>query len=358
MRIGIVSYWFNRGQATVGRYIRGIFEGLGHETFVLARPTMESFELPFYIERDGVWAQERVTEASSFEIPMREYETWAYGNRLDAVFFDQNYQFNEIRKLRKKGIKTIGRFVWESFGPKHVKDALKAFDVIYSLTECERVRYQAMGIESPKVRWGCHPELLSVRPERPDGLVKFFYPGGYLSKRKPTKAVFEAFSSIKNDNIRLVLKAQSTRYQQELIDGIKGADHRIEIVSEDQPMDDYYRLFSSCHVCLAPSRWEGLGLHLYEALAFKMPIITNNVPPMNELVMDGLNGLLVESIKTGLTPSGIPAYDPESESLRHAIELLSSSENLKRMTGASETVRNSFSWDKTVKDFNNIIVLK
>ena len=38
MRIGLVSYWFNRGQATVGRHLRSAFEQLGHDTFVLAPP--------------------------------------------------------------------------------------------------------------------------------------------------------------------------------------------------------------------------------------------------------------------------------------------------------------------------------
>ena len=58
MRVGLVSLWFNRGQATVMRTIRAALDELGHETHVLARPTDSSFERPSFIADDSVWAQE------------------------------------------------------------------------------------------------------------------------------------------------------------------------------------------------------------------------------------------------------------------------------------------------------------
>ena len=39
MRVGICAYWFNRGQGVVARQVRSALDALGHETFVLARPT-------------------------------------------------------------------------------------------------------------------------------------------------------------------------------------------------------------------------------------------------------------------------------------------------------------------------------
>ena len=37
MRIGLVTKWFASGQAVVARQIRSALDGLGHETFVLAK---------------------------------------------------------------------------------------------------------------------------------------------------------------------------------------------------------------------------------------------------------------------------------------------------------------------------------
>ena len=54
MRIGIVAYWFNRGQAVVARQIRSALDGLGHETFVLARPTRKTNIRPDWIDQTDV----------------------------------------------------------------------------------------------------------------------------------------------------------------------------------------------------------------------------------------------------------------------------------------------------------------
>ena len=37
MRIGLVTKWFASGQAVVARQMRSALDGLGHETFVLAK---------------------------------------------------------------------------------------------------------------------------------------------------------------------------------------------------------------------------------------------------------------------------------------------------------------------------------
>ena len=72
-------------------------------------------------------------------------------------------------------------------------------------------------------------------------------------------------------------------------------DPRVEVVLEDLPTDEHLRLFAAADVCVAPSRWEGLGLHLYESMALGLPVITNDAPPMNEVIADGDNGLLFAS---------------------------------------------------------------
>jgi glycosyltransferase involved in cell wall biosynthesis len=121
-------------------------------------------------------------------------------------------------------------------------------------------------------------------------------------------------------------------------------------------MDDYYKLFASCDVCIAPSRWEGLGLHLYEAIAFGLPIITNDDPPMNELVRDGYNGKLVASRTIGQTPSGIASREPDVNSLAHAIAQLSDTRIRESMSrNASEMARHQLNWNHTTSAFATMI---
>jgi 1,2-diacylglycerol 3-alpha-glucosyltransferase len=161
MRVGIVTKWFASGQAVVSRYIRSALDELGHETFVLAKQGRGPRARQARVA-DPVWDQPGVTTASQAEIPAAEYERWVAENALEVVLCDQNDQFAEIAALRRNGVRTIGRFVWEHFAPEHAEPAREAYDVIYSFTRAEQQRYRGFGIESPLLTWGCHPELLQV----------------------------------------------------------------------------------------------------------------------------------------------------------------------------------------------------
>lgn len=356
MRIGIVSKWSASGQAVVARQIRSALEELGHETYVLARPgSGPRAQAAASGERDPVWDQPGVTEGSEHEMQLAEYEAWARGESLEAILFDENYQFDEVRSLRDAGIRTIGRFVWEYFAAEHVEAAEGAYETIYSLTLAERERYAEMGIESPYVQWGIHPELLRASGAvRDPELVTFYFPGSFLGRRKPVRKVIKAFRKSDGEHLRLLINAQVPRNDEMLRDAA-AADPRIELMLEDEPEEEHRRRFASCDVCLAPSRWEGLGLPLYEATAFGLPIVTNDKPPMSEMVLDGRSGILVPSERNGEARSGIPAWDPDVAALTAAIERLGDRAELERMAAGVEELREQRAWSHTVADLEALL---
>ncbi len=397
MRIGIVAYWFNRGQAVVARQIRATLDGLGHETHVLARPTRKTNIRPGWVDTEGVWEQERVTAASDYLIPGDEYLAWAEATRPDLVLFDQNYQFDEIAGLRGSGVRTIGRFVWEHFSAEHVEPAGRAFDRIYSLTACEQERYADLGIETPRVHWGCYPDLVNLAKELETagrtavpaaggnthvipsgttaptggtgraaedsaGVVSCLFPGGFMSKRKPLAQTIAAFRATRDPRLRLVLKAQVERQKKQVGRMIRGGsrlgrrDRRIAVITADLPTDEYLRMFATADVCLAPSRWEGLGLHLFEATALGVPILTNDNPPMNEVVVDEGNGLLVPGVPDGVAPrSGIPAFAPDVPALTAALERIADPELRSELAAGARRRREELSWERTRDDLAALI---
>ena len=287
-------------------------------------------------------------------VPWASYEAWARDNAIEVALFDQNYQLDEIAGLRRMGVRTVGRFVWEAFTSDHVPAATEAMDVVYSLTRAERERYAGFGIDSPLIPWGCPPELLEVPIERDPETVKLIYPGGFMSARKPFEAVLRAFRAAGDPRLRLVFKAQVPRGGRK-VRRLARRDDRIEVISEDLETDEYHRLFASCDVCLAPSRWEGLGLHLYEATAFGMPIITNDNPPMNELVADGVNGLLVRGVPAGEAKSGIPAFEPDVSELSAAIERVADDGLRAELTRGALAQRERLSWERTVAALGELV---
>jgi 1,2-diacylglycerol 3-alpha-glucosyltransferase len=379
MRIGIVAYWFNRGQGVVARHLRTALGELGHETFVLARPTRKTNIRPDWIDREGVWAQSGITAASDYLIPRAEYLAWAEANSLELAMFDQNYQFEEITRLREAGVRTVGRFVWEHFGAEHVGPAGQAFDEIYSLTACEQRRYAELGIVSPRVHWGCHPDLLEpiAGPNRTDGRrepraprtrsggdaapVSLLFPGGFMSKRKPIAEVIEAFRAAEGEELRLLIKAQVERQAKRVRRLARGGhrigrrDSRIELLTEELPTGEYLAMMAGADALIAPSRWEGLGLHLYEATALGVPIITNDNPPMNEVVIDGANGLLVPGIEDGRARSGIASFRPDVAALTAAIEALRDPKLRSKLRAGARARRTELSWGRTVRDLRALI---
>jgi glycosyltransferase involved in cell wall biosynthesis len=373
MRVGLVSYWFNRGQAMVARWLRDTLHKVGYETHVLARPASAKFIHPGRVDTDDVWHQERVTPASQYEIPAREYLDWAESAGLDVVMVDQNYQFEELDRLRRAGVRVVGRFVWEAISPEQALEAAQTLDVIYSFTRAEQERYRELDIATPLVPFGCHPELLpyaknaSSTMSECDGRVRFFYPAGFQSRRKPTGVVLEAFSRVVASDAQLTIKSQRALKAEDRVLPVtpiklkrgvvrrladEGAvaeigDDRVKLVTSDVTTHDYYELFSSHDVCLAPSRWEGLGIHLYEATAFGLPIVANDIPPINEVAVQGQNGWLCESWCVGKAPSGIAAYEPYVDSLAEGVERMLSKEERERAAEGARRRRTELDWTRT-----------
>jgi glycosyltransferase involved in cell wall biosynthesis len=356
MNVGIVSKWFNRGQPVVGRQLRSAVDALGHRSFVLAKPRREKGPMAGALERTGVWDQPDVTEASRFETPLAEYEAWVEANSLNVVLCDQNYQFEELGRLRAAGVRVVGRFVWEHFTREHVGPARAAYDVVYSVTECEQRRYAELGLETPRVPWGIHPELLAVPVERrDDGIARFVFPGGFLGHRKPAEPVVAAFTEARGEHLRLLVKAQVERSRLERLLPLIEADERIELRLADEPWPEHLAAIAANDVSLSPSRWEGLGLPLYEAIAFGMPTIANDDPPMNEVVVDGVNGLLVPSHPDGTARSGIAARRPDIAALTAAIERIGEPGELARLRAGAERSRADHPWERTVAALGELL---
>jgi glycosyltransferase involved in cell wall biosynthesis len=97
-------------------------------------------------------------------------------------------------------------------------------------------------------------------------------------------------------------------------------------------------------------------LPLYEAIAFGMPAITNDAPPMSEVVVDGVNGVCVRSVAWGSARSGIPAFDPDPDELAAAISRLADDAERERLAaGARQLREGERSWSRTVEGVSELL---
>ncbi len=194
-----------------------------------------------------------------------------------------------------------------------------------------------------------------------------------MSERKPTLAAVSAFHALSAPDVELVLKAQRALTRSDFVipetmsdlttrrrailgdDSILRSDPRIRVVTDDLGMKDYMTLFGEADVSLAPARWEGLGMHLFEAQSLAVPTISCNIPPINEIIQDGVNGLLVECRAIGTRKNGLTAYEPPVEALRAAMSRLSDPHFARELAEGTAEIRRIRRWDVTREDYASLL---
>jgi len=94
--------------------------------------------------------------------------------------------------------------------------------------------------------------------------------------RKGTRDTVEAFSRTSRKDIRLIV-----RLQKEV--ALPAMDERIEVQIGNVP--SHADLYRNVDVAIQPSKMEGIGFMILEAICSGLPVITTDYPPMNEYVL-------------------------------------------------------------------------
>jgi glycosyltransferase involved in cell wall biosynthesis len=124
------------------------------------------------------------------------------------------------------------------------------------------------------------------------GFITFFHSAGLSPRRKGADLVLRAFSKIVGP-ARLVLHTQLDLDR--AMPRLRGMmsylarEERLRVITQTVPAPGLYHLGD---VYVYPSRLDGIGLSVPEALACGLPVITCDQPPMNEFV-NSSNGRLV-----------------------------------------------------------------
>jgi len=142
-----------------------------------------------------------------------------------------------------------------------------------------------------------------------------------------------------------------------------GFSDKIIIFERGMSFGQLWAVYASADVFFLPSKTEGLGMPLLEAMAVGIPCVSTNCSAIAELLADG-RGLLIDWVKT----SDIPPYtyiDPFGNGNRYFIDLnkaLSALElvysnpkkSSKIVTKAREYVENR-NWDSAIDTIENTI---
>lgn len=281
MKIGIVTTWFERGAGYVSKLYRQALEN-ENEVYIYARGGLRS-------DADE-WKDEHV----SYGLPLpytyinkAHIFKWIRRNQLDVVFFNEQHELWIVAEIKREfpNIK-LGSYI-----DYYKEDDVELFN-IFDFVICNTKRHmKAMKNHKQAfyVKWGT--DINTYRPvnERHEKLT-FFHSMG-MSYRKGTGKLVDAFIDGKlyeESNLIIHTQLPADRVSKYRESDLK--KYGIEIISKTVTAPGLYYLGD---VYVYPTDLDGLGLTLYEALSCGLPVITTNNAPMNEIILEGINGKLV-----------------------------------------------------------------
>lgn len=221
------------------------------------------------------------------------------------------------------------------------KNALAHADHRFVVSEYWRdILREQYGYSSVVTYNGLDPGDFADLPSRASRSPTVLFVGG-LEARKGLEYLVLAISSVRerHPSVKLVAVAKT---------GFRGVDEpewfatlaeragvsKCTTLVESVSTRELMQLYADCDLLALPSRNEGWGLSLMEAMAFSKPVVATRVGGIPELVTDGVEGLLVEQ--------------GDIAGLGNAISRLLEDDDARAQMGKAGKERvKAFSWDST-----------
>ena len=137
---------------------------------------------------------------------------------------------------------------------------------------------------------------------------------GTLQPRKNYVRLIEAFSSLKDKNVQLVIVGKKGWLYEEILEAPKkyGVDGRVQFLDfvPDEKLPGLYKHA----VCFAlPSLYEGFGLPVLEAMSYGCPVVVSKTSSLPEIAGDA--GIYVDPEDIGSIKNGLEKGTKARESL-------------------------------------------
>ncbi len=275
MKIGLVTTWFERGAAHVSRQYRDALRAQ-HEVVIYARGGEKRARGdPRWDGDDVTWGRSVPTHGNT-AFHLGHFRRWLRRQRPDVVLFNEQQWWSPVLLCHDLGFRTAAYI-------DYYTEATVPLFANYDLLLCHTRRHHSVFEWHPGcvyLPWGTRTDRFLPRSEEAvhPGSVTFFHNAGFNPHRKGTDLVLEAFSRIERPS-RLIIHSQVDLGALGPIAELRAAA-RLELRTGDVPEPGLYHLGD---VYVYPTRLEGLGLSVPEALSCGLPVVVPDCPPMNEL---------------------------------------------------------------------------
>ena len=333
-RVGVITYLRARGLGYDAAALRHAFasrDGIEasfypvDDLYRVDRTLRKRRVKPARVEGDWAWPEAERT---------LDLATWV--RRQDVVITLEVF-LREVAAIAFAGgvrLLHVPNLEWVSDREGWLTD-LRAADAVLAKTRHTERALAGAGLSNVTfVPWSIP---LEVEPPRPAGSpLVFFHSAGIGGSHDPKnpEAVLAAFTERFGDreDVRLVFKTQVPPKRRKApldLERFEGVPN-VRVIVGEICYDAMLDLARAADVAVYPSRAEGFGLPLLESLTLSVPVITTDAPPMNEIVSDGVNGLLVPGREAG-RHRHVPLIEVDREALADAMERTTDPDLLSRL---------------------------
>lgn len=281
MNIGFVSTWLERGATYVTKTYMDLLQD-ENNLFVFARGGEYADRNVKYDGAEITWG----LRLRGTRIDWKQFSNWIIKNSIQIVFFNEQNDMECIYKLKKYYPHVaIGSYI--DYYKENTVQNFKYYDFLICNT---RRHYSVFNWHEGAhyVPWGIDIKLFNINDNKNSELT-FFHSMG-MSSRKGTDILIKTFIDGKfyNKNSRLIIHSQKDI--SDLITYKDAEKYNIQVINKEVPHPGLYYLGD---IYVYPTTLDGLGLTIYEALASGLPVITTDVPPLNEVISSN-NGRLID----------------------------------------------------------------
>ena len=348
MNIAIITTWFPAGGGYVSKAYQQILEK-EHNVFIYARGGQVMKGHPDWDHPNVTWAPRHYNG-----IKTSHFIKWLKKNKIDIAFFNEQRYWKPVLEAKKAGI-CIGAYI-----DYYTQETVPAFE-IYDFLICNTKRHYSVFDWHPNayyIPWGTDIEKFKPGKKQKKRVPTFIISAGWQAKysgdRRGSLLALKAFKKVKGE---CKLNVYSQVVYNECVPEWKDlltSDNRIELkVGTFDPFP-----YSQGDVYLYPSRLDGIGLTLPEAVSAGLAAITTKNAPMNEFVIDNYSGLLVDVDRFLGRPDGY--YWPESicrlDSLANAMQKFINTPSILKQykVNAREFAEKSLDWNKNASSLSDI----
>lgn len=319
MNIMIFTPWCDQGLGIQSRNYANILKNSDYNVFIFALKPYNK-DTCLELQRDPEeWVMEHIYYSGNDRESVKDSEIIGFINKynIGKCLLPETCWFRvfEVAKLlRKLNVKCYAIPNIEIVRKDEIYKHTYFYKILCNNRLCEKIFNQHGITKTDYIGYGIPTAMVKKNINDLD-MMKFLFVGGCNAfSRKHILSICEAFEAAAErcDNIHLTCTIQLTNSLE--VDDVEKINYyskhdKIDIISEHLPYSRIVQYYHESHVSVQVSKHEGLGLGFYEAVNTCTPVISLNTAPHNEIILDSVNGWLVDCFYKPMTDNKDPIFD-------------------------------------------------